>query len=124
MRKELTHPQKKQALTNLSAVLQAANSSIDNVVKVNIYLTNMQDFAAVNTVYAKVFTKEPKPSRTCVAVFQLPLGTGMVFFFSDSSLFSFILSAMGVLVLVPWEMINYLEYERYEDANYFGIFRC
>jgi 2-iminobutanoate/2-iminopropanoate deaminase len=56
-------------------VLEAAGSSIDNVVKVNIFLTNMEDFAAINTAYAKVFAKEPKPCRTCVAVHQLPLGT-------------------------------------------------
>ncbi|KAG4411627.1 hypothetical protein IFR04_015226 [Cadophora malorum] len=64
-----------QALTNLSAVLTAAGSSIDNVVKVNVFLTDMKDFAAMNEVYAKVFSKDPKPVRTCVAVHQLPLGT-------------------------------------------------
>jgi len=64
-----------QSLANLSAVLNAAGSSIDNVVKVNIFLTNMEDFAAINTAYAKFFHKEPKPCRTCVAVHQLPLGT-------------------------------------------------
>ncbi|KAG4427530.1 hypothetical protein IFR05_016986 [Cadophora sp. M221] len=64
-----------QALANLTAVLEAAGSSIDNVVKVNVFLTDMKDFAAMNGVYAKVFTKDPKPVRTCVAVHQLPLGT-------------------------------------------------
>lgn len=64
-----------QALKNLSAVLDAAGSSIDNVVKVNVFLTNMADFAAMNKVYDSVFHKEPKPCRTCVAVHQLPLGT-------------------------------------------------
>jgi reactive intermediate/imine deaminase len=64
-----------QALTNLSEVLKAAGSSIDNVVKVNIFLTNMENFAAMNKVYDGFFSKEPKPVRTCVAVFQLPLGT-------------------------------------------------
>lgn len=64
-----------QALTNLSAVLSAAGSSIDNVVKVNVFLTDMKDFAAMNGVYAKVFSADPKPVRTCVAVHQLPLGT-------------------------------------------------
>ena len=66
---------KAQSLANLSAVLDAAGSSIDNVVKVNIFLTDMADFAAINEVYDKVFHKEPKPCRTCVAVHQLPLGT-------------------------------------------------
>ncbi|KAH7319497.1 Endoribonuclease L-PSP/chorismate mutase-like protein [Rhexocercosporidium sp. MPI-PUGE-AT-0058] len=64
-----------QALANLTAVLAAAGSSIENVVKVNVFLTDMKDFAAMNGVYAKVFTKDPKPVRTCVAVHQLPLGT-------------------------------------------------
>jgi 2-iminobutanoate/2-iminopropanoate deaminase len=45
------------------------------VVKVNVFLTKMEDFAAMNSVYDKVFHKDPKPVRTCVAVFQLPLGT-------------------------------------------------
>lgn len=66
---------KAQALANLSAVLDAAGSSIDNVVKVNIFLADMKDFAPMNEVYAKVFNKEPKPCRTCVAVHQLPFGT-------------------------------------------------
>ncbi|PSS08804.1 hypothetical protein M430DRAFT_110291 [Amorphotheca resinae ATCC 22711] len=64
-----------QSLANLSAVLEASGSSIDNVVKVNIFLTDIADFATINTVYDKVFHKEPKPCRTCVAVHQLPLGT-------------------------------------------------
>ncbi|CZT13270.1 probable brt1 protein [Rhynchosporium agropyri] len=64
-----------QALQNLSAVLQAAGSSLDNAVKVNIFLTDMKDFGAMNEVYARFFTKDPKPVRTCVAVHQLPLGT-------------------------------------------------
>ena len=40
-----------------------------------MFLTNMENFAAMNAVYDKVFSKEPKPVRTCVAVYQLPLGT-------------------------------------------------
>jgi len=50
-----------QALKNLKAVLEAAGSSIDNVVKVNVFLTNMQDFSSMNKVYDTVFQKEPKP---------------------------------------------------------------
>ena len=60
---------------NLSEVLKAAGSSIDNVVKVNVFLTKMENFAAMNKVYDGFFSVEPKPVRTCVAVFQLPLGT-------------------------------------------------
>ncbi|KAK6612528.1 endoribonuclease L-PSP [Botrytis cinerea] len=64
----------RQALLNLQAVLEAAGSSIENVVKVNVFLTDMQNFAAMNKVYAEFFHKDPKPVRTCVAVHQLPLG--------------------------------------------------
>ncbi|EPE05448.1 endoribonuclease l-psp [Ophiostoma piceae UAMH 11346] len=65
----------RQILKNLSAVLTAAGTSIDNVVKVNIFITKMDDFASINGVYDEFFTAEPKPCRTCVAVYQLPLGT-------------------------------------------------
>ncbi|KUJ24578.1 YjgF-like protein [Mollisia scopiformis] len=64
-----------QCLKNLAAVLEAAGSSIDNAVKVNVFLINMDNFAAMNKVYEKFFHKDPKPCRTCVAVHQLPLGT-------------------------------------------------
>lgn len=63
--KELkTDIKQRQCLTNLSAVLDAAGSSIDNVVKVNIFLTNMENFAAVNKVYTEFINKDPKPVRT------------------------------------------------------------
>ncbi|KAG4035085.1 hypothetical protein MFRU_002g04320 [Monilinia fructicola] len=65
----------RQSLLNLQAILEAAGSSIDNVVKVNVFLTKMDDFAAMNNVYAEFFHKDPKPVRTCVAVHELPLGT-------------------------------------------------
>ncbi|KAB8304279.1 hypothetical protein EYC80_003691 [Monilinia laxa] len=65
----------RQSLLNLQAILEAAGSSIDNVVKVNVFLTKMEDFAAMNKVYAEFFHKDPKPVRTCVAVHELPLGT-------------------------------------------------
>jgi 2-iminobutanoate/2-iminopropanoate deaminase len=71
----LTNTLQTQALVNLAAVLEAAGSSIDNVVKVNIFLTDMANFAAMNKAYEAVFNKDPKPCRTCVAVHQLPLGT-------------------------------------------------
>ncbi|PYI31094.1 endoribonuclease L-PSP, partial [Aspergillus indologenus CBS 114.80] len=65
----------RQILRNLGAVLEAAGSGLDNVVKVNIFLTDMGDFAAVNEVYVGVFGGEVKPARTCVAVKSLPMGT-------------------------------------------------
>ncbi|KAI9752235.1 MAG: hypothetical protein M4579_005711 [Chaenotheca gracillima] len=64
-----------QALRNLSAVLEAGGSSLQNVVKVNIFLTTMENFAAMNKAYIQFFEAPPKPCRTCVAVKELPLGT-------------------------------------------------
>jgi 2-iminobutanoate/2-iminopropanoate deaminase len=58
---------------NLAGVLDAAGLTFDDVVKVNVYLTSMADFAAMNEVYASRFT-EPYPARTTVAVAGLPLG--------------------------------------------------
>ncbi|KAI1829223.1 hypothetical protein DTO006G1_9813 [Penicillium roqueforti] len=63
-----------QCIKNLSSVLEAAGSSIENVVKVNVFLSNMDDFADMNEVY-KEYWGEIKPCRTCVAVKSLPLGT-------------------------------------------------
>lgn len=55
---------------NLSAVLQAAGSSLEKAVKTVCYLSNMDDFAAFNEVYAQYFVN--KPARSCVAVKTLP----------------------------------------------------
>ncbi|RSL55698.1 hypothetical protein CEP54_009276 [Fusarium duplospermum] len=65
----------RQTLKNLEAILTAAGSSLHNVVKVNIYITDMQNFGLINEAYDEFFTRSPKPARTCVAVHQLPLGT-------------------------------------------------
>ncbi|KAL2209890.1 Endoribonuclease L-PSP [Sarocladium strictum] len=65
----------RQALKNLSAILEAAGSSLSNVVKMNIFITNMADFAEMNKGYDEFFTWDPKPARTCVAVAQLPFNT-------------------------------------------------
>ncbi|HEY5858707.1 MAG TPA: RidA family protein [Actinomycetota bacterium] len=64
--------QTRRVFDNLNAVLQEAGGSLDDVVKVNVYLTSMSDFAAMNAVYADVFS-EPFPARTTVAVAGLPL---------------------------------------------------
>lgn len=61
------------ALANLDAVLKRAGKSLDDVVKANIFITDMADYGAMNEAYAKAFTK-PYPARTCVAVAALPLG--------------------------------------------------
>jgi 2-iminobutanoate/2-iminopropanoate deaminase len=65
------HDQTRQVLTNLSAVLEAAGSSLQNIVKTTIYLTNMDDFIAVNTIYAEFFGTS-FPARSTVAVKTLP----------------------------------------------------
>lgn len=62
-----------QVFANLRAVLQAAGKSFDDVVKANVYLVDMADFAAMNGVYATVFS-QPYPARTTVAVAALPVG--------------------------------------------------
>ena len=65
--------QARQVFDNLGRVLAAAGASMSDVVKVNVYLTSMADFAAVNEVYATVF-EQPYPARTTVAVAELPMG--------------------------------------------------
>ncbi|MMZ65149.1 Enamine/imine deaminase [compost metagenome] len=65
------HEQTRQVLTNLNAVLEAAGSSLGQIVKTTIYLTNMDDFIAVNTVYAEFFAGS-FPARSTVAVKTLP----------------------------------------------------
>ncbi len=65
------HEQTRQVLTNLNAVLEAAGSSLEHIVKTTIYLTNMDDFIAVNTVYAEFFAGA-YPARSTVAVKTLP----------------------------------------------------
>ncbi|KAJ2992765.1 hypothetical protein NUW58_g2053 [Xylaria curta] len=71
-------PETRAAIKNLSAVLEAAGSSLENIVKVNVFLTTMDDFAPMNQVYDEFFgSVDPKPCRTCVAVHQLPFGAKM-----------------------------------------------
>lgn len=63
----------KRSLDNLKAVLEEAGSSLDKVVKVNIFLADINDFAAVNEVYGTYFDTH-KPARSCVEVANLPMG--------------------------------------------------
>lgn len=65
--------QTNQCLKNLTALLQAANATSDDVVKTTVYLTDMGDYAQVNEVYGEYF-KAPYPARTAIAVAGLPLG--------------------------------------------------
>lgn len=62
----------KQIMNNIGAVLEAAGTSFENVVKTTVFLADMGDFAAFNEVYAEYFTT--KPARSCVAVKTLPAG--------------------------------------------------
>ena len=64
--------QTEQVMKNLGAVLEAAGTSFENVVKTTCFLHEIADFAAFNEVYAKYFTS--KPARSCVAVKDLPKG--------------------------------------------------
>lgn len=57
---------------NVGAILEAAGSGFDKVVKTTCFLADIADFAAFNAVYAKYFTS--KPARSCVAVKQIPKG--------------------------------------------------
>jgi 2-iminobutanoate/2-iminopropanoate deaminase len=65
--------QTRQVMANLEAVLAAAGSSLDRVVKATIFLQDMADFATVNEIYGSGFSVEP-PARSTVAVAALPLG--------------------------------------------------
>lgn len=65
--------QTRRVFENLRSVLTAAGRSLDDVVKVNVYLADIEDFDAMNRVYATVFSA-PYPARTTVAVAGLPIG--------------------------------------------------
>lgn len=61
------------AFSNLEAVLEAAGSGLDSVIKTTVFLKDMDDFAAMNKVYGAYFS-EDCPARSCVEVSKLPLG--------------------------------------------------
>jgi len=63
--------QTRQAITNLGNVLKAAGSSLAKVVKTTVFISDMNDFAALNGVYAELFG-DTKPARSCVQVARLP----------------------------------------------------
>lgn len=65
--------QTRQVLQNVQAVLEASGSSLDRVVKTLVFLKNIEDFAAMNAIYAEFFTHEP-PARSAVQVAALPKG--------------------------------------------------
>jgi 2-iminobutanoate/2-iminopropanoate deaminase len=64
--------QTEQCLKNLTAILLASGASLAGVVKTSVFLQDMNDFAAMNAVYAKYFGEEDAPARACVEVARLP----------------------------------------------------
>ena len=66
--------QTERVLDNLRAVLEAAGSSLGQVVRASVYLVDLAMFPRVNAVYARYFVSDPKPARSTVQVAALPLG--------------------------------------------------
>ena len=64
----------RQVLKNLMAVVEAAGGKSSNVIRTTIYLTDSNDFAKVNVIYAETFNKTVSPARACVEVSKLPKG--------------------------------------------------
>jgi 2-iminobutanoate/2-iminopropanoate deaminase len=64
--------QVQQTLNNLKAIVEEGGSSLDKVVKVNVFLTDLGNFSEFNTIYAEYFGNS-KPARACVQVSRLPL---------------------------------------------------
>ena len=61
----------RQVLNNLKAILEAAGSSLGQVMKTTVYIADMEQFGKINEVYAEFFTEDP-PARACVEVARLP----------------------------------------------------
>ncbi len=68
--------QTRQVMQNLAHILEAAGSSLAQVVKTTIFVTNLADFAAINKVYGSFFASDP-PARSTVQVAALPLGANI-----------------------------------------------
>ena len=64
----------KQVLKNLISVVEAAGGDSSNVIRTTIYLTDINDFAKVNAIYAETFSQKVSPARACVEVSNLPKG--------------------------------------------------
>lgn len=65
-----------QTIENLAAILEAAGTSLDDVLKANVYVTDMDDYETVNEVYAE-YISEPYPARAAVEVSRLPIEIGV-----------------------------------------------
>jgi 2-iminobutanoate/2-iminopropanoate deaminase len=68
--------QTRQVMQNLASVLEAAGSSLENVVKSTIFVTNLADFGKINEVYGSFFRSDP-PARSTIQVAALPLGANV-----------------------------------------------
>lgn len=66
--------QTKQILENIKGILESANSSMENVLKVTVYMTDLKDYVTMNEIYSKYF-KKPYPARAAVQVAALPKGS-------------------------------------------------
>ena len=66
--------QAERVLTNLRAVLEAAGSSLEQVLRTTVYLTDLRHFPRMNAVYARYFVSDPKPARTTIQAAALPFG--------------------------------------------------
>ena len=64
--------QTQQVITNIKAVLEASGSKLQDVVKTTVFLVDLNDFAAMNAVYAQYFEEAIAPARACVQVSRLP----------------------------------------------------
>ena len=64
--------QTRQSLLNVKAILEQAGTSIDKVIKTTVFLSDMNNFAAMNEVYAEIFGSSNHPSRSAVQVARLP----------------------------------------------------
>lgn len=61
-----------QVLANLTAILNAAGADLTDVIKTTVFLADMNDFAAMNTVYGEAFGSDAPPARACIEVARLP----------------------------------------------------
>lgn len=61
----------KQVLENVKAILEAANTSLENVVKATVFIKDMNDFNKINEIYAQYFT-DRQPARSCIEIARLP----------------------------------------------------
>jgi 2-iminobutanoate/2-iminopropanoate deaminase len=64
--------QTQQVMKNIAAILEAAGASWENVVKTTVFLSSLENFAAMNQIYAQYFHEKTAPARACVEVSRLP----------------------------------------------------